>query len=55
MSNEQLLFVEYNSFEYAPYYAICVNDITSSIFSDCVLFADNLKIFRIINGAPNFP
>lgn len=59
-------FVEFNGFKSAPYnassgapqgsnlapliFAIFVNDITNNISSDCVLFADDLKIYRIINN-----
>ena len=59
-------FVEFNGFKSVSFnassgapqgsnlapliFAIFVNDITNTISSDCVLYADDLKIFRTINN-----
>lgn len=63
----RLQFVEYNGFKSSIYgipsgapqgsnlapliFAIFVNDITVNISSNCLLFADDLKLFRTINSA----
>lgn len=62
--SNRLQFVEYNGFQSKDYlassgapqgsnlapliFALFINDITSSLSSECLLFADDMKIYKII-------